>query len=645
MTALIPRRTFFSNPDHINVRVSPCGTYIAYIAPVNDVLNIWITPRENIAAAQPISFDKGRGIRSFTWAHTGQHVLYTQDKDGDENWRLYCLNVTDKSIQDLTPYENVQARIEALSPKFPQEAIVSLNKRNPEYFDLYRLNLITGDSALLYENDAFAGFMLDDTFELRFGFIMQSDGGNLIQQRVNQEWQDYMIISNDDVLTTSPLGFTQDHQSLYMIDSRGRDTAALMLVDIKNQSSQVLCEDSKSDINDVLCHPTTKEYQGAASYYFKKKWQFNDTQVSQDVDFISKKISGDIEIISRTLDDQTWIIAASLDQTGTLYYAYDRPSKTLTFLFNSRKALENLKLCKMHAVEIQTRDNLKLVSYLTLPLDYDPDQTGKTTQAIPLVLSVHGGPQARDYWGYDAYHQWLANRGYAVLSVNYRGSTGFGKNFINAGNGEWSRKMHTDLLDAVNWAIEQGIADPKKVAISGGSYGGYATLVGLTFTPDVFACGVDIVGPSNLKTLLESIPPYWKPVLDLLKIRLGGDPATPQGQKELADRSPLFKHENIVKPLLIGQGANDPRVKQAESDQIVEAMKKRGIPVTYILYPNEGHGFARPENRLSFFALMEGFLAENLGGVYEPVGKDFNGSSHQILAGSESRHVSAVVGE
>lgn len=643
MTQLIPRRTFFFNPDHTNVRVSPCGTFIAYIAPFEDVLNIWVAPRERMAEARPISFDKGRGIRSFTWAYTGEHILYTQDKDGDENWRLYSLHVSTQKLQDCTPYENVQARIEAFSPKFPDEVIISLNKRNPEYFDLYRLNLTSGESTLLYENDHFAGFMVDDTFAVRFGFIMQSDGGNLIQKRVDGQWEDYMTIDHEDVLTTSPISFTHDHQGFYMIDSRGRDTAALFLVDIITQKAHLLCEDPQSDINDVLCHPTTKEYQGASSYYFKKKWQFADPAVAQDIEAIRQKTDGDIEIVSRTLDDHIWIIAATLDQTGTLYYVFERPSQTLTFLFNSRKALENLKLCKMHPVEIQTRDHLKLVSYLTLPRDYDKDQTGTTTHPIPLILSVHGGPQARDYWGYDAYHQWLANRGYAVLSVNYRGSTGFGKNFINAGNGEWSRKMHTDLLDAVNWAIKKGIADPKKVAITGGSYGGYATLVGLTFTPDVFACGVDIVGPSNLKTLLESIPPYWKPVVDLLKIRLGGDPATPEGQKELADRSPLFKHENICKPLLIGQGANDPRVKQAESDQIVDAMKKRGIPVTYILYPNEGHGFARPENRLSFFALMEGFLAENLGGVYEPVGKDFEGSSHQILAGSESPHCSAAV--
>lgn len=315
------------------------------------------------------------------------------------------------------------------------------------------------------------------------------------------------------------------------------------------------------------------------------------------------------------------------------YYLYDRDRRDARFLFTNRTDLEGLPLAPMHGRVIRSRDGLNLVSYLTLPVWTDPDGDGVPGEALPTVLLVHGGPWARDSWGYNSMHQWLANRGYAVLSVNYRGSTGFGKSFINASNGEWAGTMHNDLIDAVDWMIAEGIADPDRVAIMGGSYGGYATLVGLTFTPEKFACGVDIVGPSNLRTLLGSIPPYWKPLMDLWKTRVG-DPFTEEGRAFLDSRSPLTYVDRIVKPLVIGQGANDPRVKQSESDQIVEAMKSRGIPVTYVLYPDEGHGFARPQNRLSFFAVTDAFLAQQLGGRSEPVGDDFQGSSIEVLQGA-----------
>jgi dipeptidyl aminopeptidase/acylaminoacyl peptidase len=319
------------------------------------------------------------------------------------------------------------------------------------------------------------------------------------------------------------------------------------------------------------------------------------------------------------------------DDGPSSFFLYDRPAKSLKLLMVSRKALMGKPLAKMRPVVLSSRDGLKMVSYLTLPGEIKSDRPGKP---LPLVLFVHGGPQARDSWGFNPYHQLLSNRGYVVLSVNYRGSTGFGKNFVNAGKLEWGRKMHEDLVDAVEWAIREKLADPRKVAIMGGSYGGYAALVGVTFTPDLFACGVDIVGPSNLKTLLESIPPYWTAFLDSMYQGIG-DPRTPEGKKLLEDRSPLNHVEKIKKPLLIAQGANDPRVKQAESDQIVKAMKEKGIPVTYVLYPDEGHGFARPQNNLAFMAVTEAFLKQHLGGEAEPVGKAFEGSSITIPEGKE----------
>ena len=339
-------------------------------------------------------------------------------------------------------------------------------------------------------------------------------------------------------------------------------------------------------------------------------------------------------MISRTLNDDYWIAAYLLDDGPVRYYRYDRARKQAQFLFSNREALEGLPLAKVHPVVIKSRDGLDLVSYYMLPLEGDRDSPGHPSSPLPMALLVHGGPWARDNWGYNPVYQLLANRGYAVLSVNFRGSTGFGKNFVNAANLEWAGKMHDDLVDAVQWAIEQKIADPQRVAILGGSYGGYATLAGLTFTPDTFACGVDIVGPSNLVTLLNTIPPYWEPQVELWANRVG-DHRTEEGRAFLTERSPLTHVDRISKPLLIGQGANDPRVKQAESEQIVQAMQDKNIPVTYALYPDEGHGFARPENNLSFFAVTEAFLAGCLGGRHEPVGSDFEGSSITVPAGAE----------
>jgi dipeptidyl aminopeptidase/acylaminoacyl peptidase len=356
------------------------------------------------------------------------------------------------------------------------------------------------------------------------------------------------------------------------------------------------------------------------------------------------KVNGEWQITSRSVDDKTWIIAVTSDVMSPQYFRVNTETEEMQFLFSGQSSLENYKLSPMHPVVVKARDGLDLVSYLTLPQELQASSSKseddivkdiKTDKAVPLIIYVHGGPTARDEWGLDKVHQWLADRGYAVLSVNYRGSTGFGKNFINAGNGEWSRKMHDDLIDVANWAVSQGITSQDNIGIMGGSYGGYAALVGLTFTPDFFKCAVDIVGPSNLVTLLESIPPYWAPYIENLNRKTGGNIKTEEGIQELLARSPITKVSEIKKPLLIGQGANDPRVKQAESDQIVAAMIGKKIPVIYALYPDEGHGFARTENRMSFFAVTEYFLYQHMGGRLEPISNDFDGSSLQIKAGAD----------
>jgi dipeptidyl aminopeptidase/acylaminoacyl peptidase len=443
-----------------------------------------------------------------------------------------------------------------------------------------------------------------------------------------------MTVAMEDTLTTSPVDFDKTGKILYMISSRNRNTAALIALDLESGVRTLVAEDPQADVSGIMVHPTAKNVQAAAFTYDRKHWQILDASILEDMRYLRTVADGDVEVVSRTLDDRYWIVAYVMDNGPVRYYRYDREGQQAHFLFSNRKALEGMPLAKMSPVVIASRDGLNLVCYYTLPVGSDSNGDGRPDKPLPMVLVVHGGPWARDVWGYNAWHQWLTNRGYAVLSVNFRGSTGFGKTFINRSTREWGAKMHDDLIDAVHWAIQQGIADADRVAIMGGSYGGYATLVGLTFTPEMFACGVDIVGPSNLVTLIESIPPYWQPQVELWTTRVG-DHRTEEGRAFLTKRSPLTYVDRIQRPLLIGQGANDPRVKQTESDQIVQAMQEKNIPVTYVLFPDEGHGFARPKNRLSFNAVAEAFLSECLGGRYEPIDDDFKGSSITVPIGAD----------
>jgi len=428
----------------------------------------------------------------------------------------------------------------------------------------------------------------------------------------------------------------------------------LKTIDLATRAERVLAEDPRADAGGALVHPTEKTVQAAAFSYERAEWKVLDKAIEPDLTYLKTVADGELTVVSRSDDDERWLVSYVVDDGPARVYLYERlgervrvgkdaPPGRATFLFTNRSALEKTALAKMHPVVITSRDGLKLVSYLTLP--WWADKNGRAEKPLPMVLLVHGGPWARDSWGFNGYHQWLSNRGYAVLSVNYRGSTGFGKGFVNAGNMEWATKMHDDLIDAVDWAVKGGIADKDKVAIMGGSYGGYATLVGMTFTPDEFACGVDIVGPSNLVTLLKSIPPYWEPEIENLKKRVG-DFTTEEGRKFLESRSPLTLAEKIKRPLLIGQGANDPRVKQAEADQIVSAMQRKNIPVTYVLFPDEGHGFQRPPNSMAFNAVTEAFLAAHLGGRAEAIGDDVGSSTAEVRVGVEGvPGLSAAVGK
>jgi len=633
-TELIPRSVLFGNPDRMSVRISPDGENLAYLAPRDGVLNVWVAPVAAPQEARSVTQDTGRGIRVFSWAYTNDHILYLQDAGGDENWRAYCVALETAEVTDLTPELGVQARLQHLSPRFPHEVLIALNDRDPRLHDLYRVEITTGKRDLVLINDGFAEFLTDEDYAVRFALRLTPEGSAEVLARDGDDWTPFAAIPAEDTLTTSPVGLHASGKTLYLTDSRERDTAALIAWDLESGERRILAEDPKVDADGFWIHPETRAIQAVGFNYERRRWHVIDESVRADLERLEAAADGEPEVTSRSLSDRRWIVAYTVDRGPIRYDLYDRDAGEVRFLFTNRDALEGKPLAPMHPRVVRSGDDLALVSYLTLPADSDPDGDGVPETPLPMVLWVHGGPWGRDVWGYDPFHQWLANRGYAVLSVNFRGSTGFGKGFINAGNHEWAGKMHQDLIDAVGWAVEARIADPERVAIAGGSYGGYSTLVGLTFTPDSFACGVDIVGPSNLVTLLRNVPPYWVPILPMLTQRVG-DPETEEGRAMLLERSPLSRVDRIRKPLLIGQGANDPRVKQTESDQIVDAMQERGIPVTYVVYPDEGHGFARPQNRVSFLAVAEAFLAEVLGGRAEPFGDDSAGASMQVKAGAE----------
>jgi dipeptidyl aminopeptidase/acylaminoacyl peptidase len=616
------------------VRISSDGSNMSYLAPVKGVLNVWVAPAGHLENARPVTNDTYRGIHDYSWAYTNKDLLYLQDKNGNENYSIYAVNLTSDLVKDLTPFEGVQANIVALSPRFPREAVISLNKRDPEYSDLYKLNITTGNLTLLQENKEFSGFDVDDNLTVRLAHKMTLDGGEEIYKRTTNGWTPFQEIGKDDYLTTSTLGFDKDNKDIYFMDSRGRDTAALFVMNLTTGNETLIAENPKADFSDSMIHPTKKNVQAVAFTYERKQWKVIDPSIAGDMDYLRKVADGDVEVLDRTLDDRTWIVAYLMDDGPVRYYSYDRDNKEARFLLTNMEKLEGQPLAKMIPVVIKSRDNMSLVSYYTLPLGSNRSDSVKPEKPVPMVLYVHGGPWDRDEWGFNPVHQWLANRGYAVLSINYRESTGFGKNFTNAGNLEWGRKMQDDLVDAVNWSIKQGIADPHRIAIMGGSYGGYATLAGLTFTPELFSCGVDICGISNLTSFMESIPAYWRPEMELWTSRVG-DYRTSEGRELLKERSPIDYVDKIQRPLLIGQGANDPRVKQNESDQIVKVMRAKNLPVTYVLYSDEGHGFARPENKISFYAIAEAFLSAHIGGRYEPIGTDFDGSTVAVPTGAE----------
>ncbi len=605
---LIPRHVLFGNPERILPKVSPDGKRLAYVAPVEGVLNVWVGSLGSHDFG-PVTDDRDRGIRLYFWAHDDRHLLYLQDRGGDENWRLYAVDLDTGAIRDLTPFEGVQAQVVEVSKHHPHRILVGLNKDNPELHDVYRLDLDDGALAKVVDNPGFVDWVVDLELRVRGGVAPTPDGGLAVMVRDTEadDWRPLLAVTQEDALTTQVVGFTADGAGLYAVSSQGANAGRLVRLDLAGGEPEVLAEDDTYDVAAALAHPDTRAIQMVAFQRQRLEWEVLDPALAEDVSAIAALHGGDLNIASRDDADRVWLAGFTADDGPVSYFSFDREAKEATFLFEHQPALSRYTLARMEPFSFTARDGLTIHGYFSFPPDVE-------RRALPTVLDVHGGPWARDVWGFHPEAQWLANRGYLCVQVNYRGSTGYGKDFVNAGDREWGGRMHDDLVDAVRWVVDQGYADPTRVAVYGGSYGGYAALVGAAFTPEVFRCAVDIVGPSNLKTLIESIPPYWAPLIAQFHTRVGN----PETEEDfLWSRSPLSRVGDIKIPLLIAQGANDPRVKQAESEQIVAALRAKGIDHEYLLFEDEGHGFAKPENRLRFYAAAERFLARHLGGRYE----------------------------
>jgi dipeptidyl aminopeptidase/acylaminoacyl peptidase len=611
---LIPRRVLFGNPEDARPRLSPDGTRLAWVAPHRDVLNVWVAPVTaadglDRAAARAVTEDTDRGVRTFIWAHDGRRLLYVQDTGGDENWHLHDVDLETMQHRDLTPFDGVRATIVAADRKFPTEILIGLNRDNPKLHDVYRVDLITGALTLEVKNPGLLRWVADQQLVVRAAVKPRPDGGRvlLVRDGADAPWRPLLTVPGDDAAGFGPVAFSADGGSLLAVSSVGAETSRLVRIDVATGATQVLAEDPEADVGGVRLQRDTREPQIVIFRKERSEYLALDPSVADDLAAIRATHPGDPVFAGSDDADSTWLVAFNNDSGPVPFFIYDRAGKAGRLLFTNRPELSRYQLAPMEPFSFTARDGLTIHGYLTFP-------PGADRSGLPAVLCVHGGPWARDTWGFDQPAQWLANRGYLCVQVNYRGSTGYGKAFVNAADREWGGKMHDDLVDAVAFITGRGWADPARVGIFGGSYGGYAALAGAAFTPEVFCCAIDMCGPSNLKTLIEAFPPYWTPDVARFHRRVG-DPE--KDAEFLWSRSPLSRVGDIRIPLLIAQGANDPRVKQAESEQIVAALEEAGVEHEYLLFPDEGHGLAKPQNRLRFFAAAERFLARHLGGRAE----------------------------
>ncbi len=620
---IIDRELLFGNPQISSAKLSPDGKYISFIKPYHGTMNIWVKGiNEAFDAARPLTADTTRPIRQYFWSRDSQFILYAQDKGGDENFNLYAVDPAGKAQangvpenKDLTNLKGVRVYIYDVAHNDPDIVFVGLNDKNKAWHDLYKLNIATGEKTMMFQNsdeNRITSYFFDWDDNLRLASRSNKDG-SVDLLKVNKDNLEN-IYTNTVFERAEPVAFNKDNTKFYMITNKGNDRNLLELVlfDPVNKTEQLVAKDplNKVDLGDVNISELTKEIINLNFPDAYNRYVWKDKNYEKDYNYIKSQIPDhEVYFANSTKDEQLWIISVTSDTDPGSTYLYDRKNNKLTFQYKPRPDIPVKDLANMKPIEYPSSDGLVIPAYLTLPKGVEPKN-------LPLIALPHGGPWGRDYWSYNSLVQFLANRGYAVLTPNFRGSTGYGKKFIDAGNNEWGQKMQDDITWGVKYLVEKGIADPKKVGIMGGSYGGYATLAGLAFTPEVYACGVSIVGPSNLITLLNSIPPYWEAAKAEFYTRVG-NLETEEGKAQLARQSPLNSASKIVAPLLVVQGANDPRVNIHESDQIVVALRERGAPVEYIVAPDEGHGFANPVNNMAMFAASEKFLSKYLGGRYQ----------------------------
>jgi len=617
---LIAREILFGNPERANPQISPDGKYLAYTRPDRDnVMQLWMRTLYG-KDDRRLTDEKKRGILHYTWLYDGAHLVFAQDNGGDENWQLYTVDIATGAQKNLTPYPGVLSMLFAVSPDFPGDILIAMNLRNRHFHDVYRVNIASGETRMIHRNSGRQiWWAADRDWRIR---IAATAPGVIIRDNEKSPWR--MLRRAQPGEGGGFYGYSRDEKTFYKRGTPDQNTSGLLAIDLATGKEMVLAHDPDYDIQHVVIHPVTKEVQAVAYYRDKLEWQGLDPAVADDLarlrqlhdgEFTLENPPYDSPIITsaglgrRDLGDRIWIVSYESDTGARRHYAYDRATKTATLLFSERSKFESLKLAKMRPIAYSARDGLTLHGYLTLPVGAEKN--------LPTVLLVHGGPWARDRWGYYDAVQWLANRGYAVLQVNYRSSTGYGRKFVEAGFKEWGGKMNDDLIDGARWLIDRGIADPKKIAIMGASYGGYATLAALTFSPDVFVAGVSRVGISSLISHRETMPAYWR-ISEALFNRRVGDPK--KDEELMRSRSPLFFVDNIKAPLLIAHSRNDVRVVKSESEQMVEAMRKANKPVEYLIYDDEGHRMLRVENKLDFYAKAEEFLARHLGGRFMPGG-------------------------
>jgi dipeptidyl aminopeptidase/acylaminoacyl peptidase len=608
---LIPRHLLFGNPEKVFPLLAPDGRQMAYGAPHQGALNIWLKTvgQEDDRVLTQAS---GSNIGTYFWSADSRAIFFTQDKNGDENSNLYRIDLASGATDNLTPFAGVRAQLIKRSQRYPNSLLIGLNKEDARFHDAYRLDLVSGRLEMAAKNWGQVRQWLGDAdLQVRAAVVAQADGGFalLVRDSEGDEWRQLVSWDAENALTSGPLAFTADGRSLYLYDSRHANTTRLVKLALSGGKPQVIAADPHYDVTSALINPHTHTLEAIAFQRERLVWQPLTAPVAADLAVIPTIAKGDFRIGSRDEADRTWLVGFWPDDGPIAYYAYDRQSRQATFLFHHQAALTDYPLATMQPIAFAARDGLTIHGYITFPPHLPPVN-------LPLVVNVHGGPWSRDQWGFDPQAQWLANRGYICLQVNYRGSSGYGRDFLNAGNREWGGKMQADLADAVTWAFNQGYADPGKIAIYGGSYGGYAALMAAANTRQLFCCAIAANAPVNLVTFLQSLPPYWEARRPAFYHRVG-NPETEANF--LLARSPITHAEQISIPLLIVQGANDPRVKVAEAEQLVAVLKEKGIPYQYLLFPDEGHGLAKPDNRLAFYGAAEEFLARHLHGRFEPL--------------------------